>query len=80
MLFVLGIMRISWTAKKSNERVLRESDSTKSLINRISKRKAMLFDHVSRREKVEHLVTTGMIEGQRSREKEYKKMLNRPTE
>ena len=34
------------------------------------------FDHVMRREKLEHLVTTGMIEGRRSRGKQGEKVLD----
>ena len=54
------MLYISWTAKKSN--ILKEAD-TRSLINRLHKRQATFFDHRMRREKQEHLVTTGMIEG-----------------
>ena len=35
MWFLLGILRISWTAKKSNETMFGEADTTRSLINRI---------------------------------------------
>ena len=52
---------------------------TKSLINRTHKCQATLFGHVMRREKLEHLVTTGMIEGKRSRGKHNEKMLDGQT-
>ena len=39
------MLRISWTAKKSNETVLREAD-TRSLINKTRKRQATFFGHV----------------------------------
>ena len=42
------MLRISWTAKKLNETVLREDETTKSLINRIRKHQATFFDHVKR--------------------------------
>ena len=35
MWFLRRMLRISKTAKKSNETVLRESDTTRALINRI---------------------------------------------
>ena len=54
------MLQISWTAKKSNKTVLQEADTMRSSINRIRK---CLFSHVMRREKLEHLVTTKMIEG-----------------
>ena len=45
--------------------MLREADTKRSLINRISKRQATFFGHVMRREKLEHSVTTGMVEGKK---------------
>ena len=48
----------------------------KSLINRIRMRQATYFGHVMRREKLEHLVTTGKIEGIRSKGKQREKMLD----
>ena len=62
MWFLWRMLRISWTVKKSNETMLREADVIISLINRISKRQATLFGRTMSREKLEHLVTTGMIE------------------
>ena len=40
------MLQISWTAKKSNETVLREADRTISLINRIRKHLANFFVHI----------------------------------
>ena len=50
--------------------------ATRSLINRKRKRQATLYGHVMRREKLGHLVTTGMIEGKCSSEKLLEKMLD----
>ena len=63
-------LEISWTAKKSNKTLLQEANTTRSLINRIYKSQATFCDHVMRRDKLEHLVTTGTIEGKRSRGKQ----------
>ena len=60
------MLRISWTAKKSNATVLREADTTRSLINRITKRQATVHGHLMRREKLEHPLTPGMIEEKHS--------------
>ena len=49
------------TAKKSIKTVLREAD-TRSIINRIHKHQTTFFGHVMRRQKLEHLVTIGMID------------------
>ena len=46
--------------------------SVRSLINKIRKRQVTFLDHVMRKEKVEHLVTTG----KRSKEKQSEKMLD----
>ena len=75
MWFLQRMLRISWTAKKSNETELREANTTRSLTNRIRKRQATFFVHVMRREKLEHVVTTGKIEGKCSRGKHREKML-----
>ena len=47
---------------------------TRSLINRICKRQAIFFGHMKRREKLEHLVTTGMVKGKCNRGKQREKM------
>ena len=70
------MLRISWTAKKSNKTVLRDADIIKSLINRKHIRQATFFGHVMRIEKLGHLVTTGVIEGKRNRGKQREKMLD----
>ncbi|GFN97261.1 mannosyltransferase [Plakobranchus ocellatus] len=69
MWFLRRMLRISWTAKKTNDTVLEEAHTTRLLISKIRKRQATFFGHVMRREKLENLVTTGMLEGKRSRGK-----------
>ena len=78
MWFLWRIYRILilWTAQKSIEAVLREADTTRPLITRIHKGQANFFGYVMRREKLEHLVTTGLIERKHSRGKQREKMLN----
>ena len=61
------VPRISWPAKTSIETVLRD--------NRLPKRQATFFGHVMRREKLKHILTTGMIKGKRSKGKQPEKML-----
>ena len=43
-------------------KVLQEVDTTRSLINRLQKEQAIYFGHGMRREKLEYLATTGMIQ------------------
>ena len=57
-----------------------EADTIRSFINRMAKRQATFFGHAIRRQKLGHLVTTGMIEGKRSRGKQRVKVLDELTE
>ncbi|GFO35233.1 endonuclease-reverse transcriptase [Plakobranchus ocellatus] len=75
MWFLRRMLRISWTAKKTNDTVLEEAHTTRLLISKIRKRQATFFSHVMRREKLENLVTTGMLEGKRSRGKQREKLI-----
>ncbi|GFN73535.1 eukaryotic translation initiation factor 3 subunit f [Plakobranchus ocellatus] len=63
------MLRIPWTAKKTNERVLNEANKRRSLVRTIRKRQATILGHVMRRGKLEHLVTTGKRSRGRQREK-----------
>ena len=76
MWFLRRMMKISWMAKKSNDTVLKEAHTSRSraLVNKIRTRQTTFFGHVRRREKLEHLITTGMMEGKRSSGKQRKKM------
>ena len=56
--------------------IIQYADTTRSLRNRIRKRQANFFGHVIRREKLEHLLTTGMMKGKCSRGKQCDKMLD----
>ena len=46
--------------------MFREADTKGSLTNRIRKLQATFFGHVMRRDKLEHLETSGMIEYKRN--------------
>ena len=74
MWFLRRMMKISWMAKKSNDTVLKEAHTSRALVNKIRTRQTTFFGHVTRREKLEHLITTGMMEGKRSRGKQREKM------
>ena len=49
-------------AKKSTKTVLREADTTRLIINRYINTIQPFFGHVMGRQKLEHLVTIGMID------------------
>ena len=76
MWFLRGMLPIPWTARKTNQEVLKEVVTERSLINRIRKRQATFFGHVMIREKMEYDITTEMLEGNRSRERPREKMLD----
>ncbi|GFO28947.1 UDP-glucuronosyltransferase 2a1-like [Plakobranchus ocellatus] len=71
--YLRRMLWIPWTAKKTNERVLNEANK-RSLVRTIRKRQATFLGHVMRREKLEHLVTTGKLEGKRSRGRQREKI------
>ena len=50
---------------QSNKTVLRKVVITRPFINRICKPQGTFFGDMITQEKIEHLVTTGMIEGKR---------------
>ncbi|GFO40788.1 endonuclease-reverse transcriptase [Plakobranchus ocellatus] len=74
MWFLRRMLRIPWTAKKTNKRFLNEANKKRSLVRTIRKRQATFLDHVMRREKLEHLVTTGKLEGKRSMGRQREKI------
>ena len=74
MWFLRRMMKISWMVKKSNDTVLKEAHTSRAIVNKIRTRQTTFFGHVMRRENLEHLITTGMVEGKRSRGKQREKM------
>lgn len=79
MWFWRRMQRIPWTAKKTNEEVLREVTEKRNLIRSIMRRQARFFGHVMRRQQLENLVTTGKMEGKRGRGRPRVKFLDRLT-
>ena len=56
-MWFLRRIRIPWTAKKTNEEVLTEAQTTRQLMTKIRKRQAKFVGHVIRGNQLEHLVT-----------------------
>ncbi|GFO38331.1 LOW QUALITY PROTEIN: RNA-directed DNA polymerase from mobile element jockey [Plakobranchus ocellatus] len=56
MWFLRRVLRIPWTTKKTNERVLNQANKRRALVRTIRKRQATFLGHVMRRGKLEHLV------------------------
>jgi hypothetical protein len=70
MWFLRRMMKIRWTSHISNEEVLTRSGYTKKLMQTIRKRQLKFFGHITRKEGMEHLITTGKMEGKRDRERQ----------
>ena len=67
MWFLRRMLRVSWTEKRTNSEILNTVSSTRKLMSNIKRRQAEFLGHVMRKGKLEHLLTTGKIEGKRSR-------------
>ena len=76
MWFLRRMLRIPWTAKKSNETVLKEAETERSLIMKIRKRQATFFGHIMRGGGLEHFITTGKLDGKRGKGRQREKMLD----
>ena len=79
MWFLRRMLRISYVDKIRNEEVLEKAGTTRSLVKKTRKRQAVFFGHVMRRKELEHLVTTGKIDGKRSRGRQKEKILDSMT-
>ena len=70
MWFLRRMLRVSWTAKRTNLEILNTANSTRKLKNNVKRRQSELLGHVMRKGKLEHWLTTGKIEGKRSRRRQ----------
>ena len=67
MWFIRRMLRIPWTAKITNEECMRRAGETKNLVKKIRERQCTFIGHAMRRGGIENIITTGKIEGRRSR-------------
>ena len=67
MWFLRIMLRIPYTDRVTNEKVLRRANLDRTMMKDIVKRKMEFFGHVIRKEECENLVVTGFIEGKRAR-------------
>ena len=63
------MLRIPWTAKVTNERVLNRVNEKRQIMNMIRKRKLSFFGHLVRRENIHRRLQEGYIEGRRPRDR-----------
>ncbi|GFR58649.1 retrovirus-related Pol polyprotein LINE-1 [Elysia marginata] len=77
MWFFRRMLRVPLTARKTNEEVLKETETTRSLMNRIRRRQAKFVGHIMRREGLENLITIQPEEwrGRRAEEDKDRKCL-----
>ena len=76
MWFLRRMLRVPWTARKTNIEVLKETNTRRSLISRLRKRQAQFVGHIMRRDGLENLITTGKLEGRRARGRQREKILD----
>jgi hypothetical protein len=76
MWFYRRMLKISYQDHVTNEEVLRRIQAKRSLLSNIRSRQARFIGHVLRREKMEHLITTGKIEGKKGRGRPREKLLD----
>ena len=70
-------MRVSWTARRSNESVLKEISPEYSLEGLMLKLKLQYFGHMMRRtDSLEKTLMLGKIEGERRREQQRMRWLD----
>ena len=70
-------MRVSWTARKSNQSILKEISPEYSLEGLMLKLKFQYFGHLMRRtDSLENTLMLGMIEGRRKRERQRSRWLD----
>ena len=70
------MLKIPWTAKRTNAEVMEEAGLTRSLVDRIRKQQATFVGHILRRKGLEHLVITGKMKGSRGRGRQREQMID----
>ena len=76
MWFLRRMLRIPLTAKKSNADILTEASHSRQLVRNMRRRQAKFVGHIIRKEEMENLVTTGKLDGKRSRGRQREKILD----
>ena len=74
MWFLRRMLRVSWIEKRTNLEILNTASSrpTRKLLSNDKRRQAEFLGHVMRKGKLEHLLTTGKIEGKNQRSSKNK--------
>ena len=70
MWFLRRILRTAWTDKVSNDQVLQRANTSRNLLKVIVSRQIRFVGHVMRKNQLEAVALTGMIEGKRAIEED----------
>ena len=74
---VLGLLRVPWTARRSNQSILRDINPEYSLEGLVLKLKLQYFGHMMRStDSLEKTLMLGKIEGRRRRRQQRMRWLN----
>ena len=73
MWFIRRMLRIPYTARVTNDKALQDANTERNILKKIRKKQAEFFGHYMRKEKLEHLIMTGTIEGRKSRGRQREK-------
>ena len=76
MFFWRRLLKVSWTERKTNERILQMMNTERELLRRIRGRQMESLGHVMRREEIENICLTGRIEGTRARGRQREKFMD----
>ena len=76
MFFFRRILKISWKDKKTDQYVLEELGTKRTILQVIRKRQMAFLGHINRNKGLEHLALTGKIEGKKSRGRQRLNYLN----
>ena len=73
MVLTANAAYLAWTAKVSNDQVLQRANTSRNLLKVIVSRQIRFLGHVVRKNQLEAVALTGMIEGKRARGRQRKR-------
>ena len=76
MWFLWRVLRIPWTAKKTNEEILQLVKCDRQLITTVRKRQLQFLCHIYRKREIKQLTLTGKIEDKRARGRQRIKFID----
>ena len=76
MWFIRRMLRIPYTVRVTNDKALLDANTDRNILKKIRKKQAEFFGQYMRKEKLEHLIMTGKIEGRKSSGRQREKLLD----